>query len=72
MDIKVWDFLLLAREETDGIAIRDCSPKADHKPQYMAVMTAREGFGDYNVIQFSVGPDVFGHGQCLHLWVDRD
>jgi len=72
MDIKVRDFLMLARDEKDGVAIRDCTFKADHTPQYMAVMTARDGWGDYNVIQFAVGPDVFGHGKCLHLWVDRD
>ena len=68
MDITVKDFLSKAWSKTDPVAIRNIETEKQ-EPQYMAVMTAREGWGDWIVDMFSMGKDVFGHSKCLHLWV---
>ena len=68
MNITVKDFLSMAWSKTMGIAIRDIDTD-DQTPQHMAVMTAREAWGNYLVDSFSIGDDVFGHSKTLHLWV---
>ena len=68
MEITVKDFLSKAWSKTDEIAIRNCDTE-EQKPEYMAVMTARESWGNWIVDAFSMDKDVFGHSKCLHLWV---
>lgn len=68
MDITVRDFLSKAWSKKDGVAIRNCET-AEQEPQYMAVMTARESWGDWLVDMFTVDRDFFGHDKCLHLFV---
>lgn len=69
MDITVKDFLSKAYSKTDAVAIRDCSEGSDQKPQYMAVMTARESWGNWLVDMFTIDADLYGHSKCLHLFV---
>ena len=72
MNITVNDFLSKAWSKTDCVAIHDCETE-EQKPQYMAVMTAREGWGDYAVDMFYVGDGVYGKhsDKVLHLCVYR-
>ena len=70
MDITVRDFLSKAYSKKDGIAIRDCN--GNQEPQFMAVMTARESWGDYIVDSFTVDRDLYGHDKVPHLWVYKE
>ena len=72
MEMTVKDFLSKAWSKTDCVAIRDCNT-VDQKPQYMAVMTAREGFGDWQVDSFSVDHGLYSNSdKVLHLWVYKE
>lgn len=72
MDITVRDFLSKAWSKSDEVAIHDCNAGSDQKPHHMAVMTAREAYGDWTVDMFNIGKDVFGHDKCLHLYIYQD
>lgn len=72
VDITVKDFLSKAWSRKDEVAIVDCNAGSDQKPQHMAVMTARESWGDYLVDMFNLGADCFGHNKCLHLYVYKE
>ena len=72
MDITVKDFLSKAWSKRDEVAIHDCNAGSDQKPQYMAVMTAREGYADWIVDAFVVDSNLFGYGKCLHLFIYKD
>ena len=71
MDITVKEFLSKAWSKTDGVAIRDCSEGSDQHPEFMAVMTARDSWGDWLVDMFQVSYGIFRTDKVLHLWVYR-
>ena len=71
MRITVKDFLSKAWNKKDGVAIRNIDT-GDQKPKYMAVMTARESWGDYLVDAFTIDDGIYAHDKVLHLWVYKD
>lgn len=71
MTITVKDFLSKAWSKNDGVAILNIDT-GDKEPQYMAIMTARESWGDYLVDSFSIGNGIYGHDKVLHLWVYKE
>ena len=70
MKITVNDFLSLAFDRKDAVAIET----EGNKPEYMAIMTACESWGDWLVNAFCVGDGVFGlhSDKVLHLFVYKD
>ena len=68
-NIKVKDLLPHAWTDNDTIAIRDCDTE-EQTPQYMAVKTAIESWGDHIVDMFSIGDGLYSkNDKVLHLWV---
>ena len=68
MRVLVKDFLEMAWDGRECVAIRNCETK-DQKPEFMSILTALECWGEWVVEMFSVDPDIFGHSKCIHLWV---
>ena len=66
--MKVKDLLPHAWTDTDCVAIRDCDT-TEQIPQYMAVRTAIEAWGDWVLDMFSIGDGLYHNDKVLHLWV---
>lgn len=76
MVMTVRDLLSMAWSDRDCVAIRDCTTcdEDEQRPQYMAVMTARDCWGDWIIDMFSIGDGMYGKNsdKVLHLWVHSE